>query len=313
VPTISVVIPVYRARHLRVALESVRAQTFHDYEIVVVDDGSPDRTELEAALGTDRDHLRLLKQENRGPSAARNAGVQAARGAFVAFLDADDTWEPTYLEEQIAALTGPPGAADMSYCNWMTMGITATRAYGPITCVSLLRDECQIILSGVVVRRDAILTAGLFDERFRHAEDFDLWLRMLKTGARLEFHRRPLLNRRVHDGSLSYDTVNHGEKALLVLEKFRNRPDLTGDERAAVEWRLRSIAAEVAIERAKRAVAEGDFAAATRAIADANEFYRSWKLRLVTLLLRLWPGLVARVHDARQRRQTASQATADRP
>jgi glycosyltransferase involved in cell wall biosynthesis len=311
VPAVSVVIPVYRARHLRAAIESVRAQTFRDYEIIVVDDGSPDRPELERWLAGDRDGLRYLKQENQGPSSARNAGVRAARGMFVAFLDADDTWESTYLEEQVGALTQSAGI-DMSYCNWMTMGIAEARAYGPITCASLLRDECQVILSGVVAKREALLTAGLFDERFRHGEDFDLWLRMLKTGARLDFHRRTLLNRRVHEGSLSYDTVNHGENALLVLEKFQNRTDLTGDERAAVEWRLRSLAAEVAIERAKRAVATRDFAEATRAIADANEFYRSWKLRIVGLLLRHWPRLVARVHDLRQRRQIGSQATTDR-
>ena len=311
-PTVSVVIPVYRARHLRAAIESVRAQTFNDYDIIVVDDGSPDRPELERWLAGERDGLQYLKQENQGPSAARNAGVHAARGTFVAFLDADDTWEPTYLEEQVRALT-PPAGLDMSYCNWMTMGIAEAREYGPITCASLLRDECQVILSGVVATREALLRAGLFDERFRHGEDFDLWLRMLKTGARLDFHRRPLLNRRVHEGSLSYDTLNHGEKALLVLEKFRDRTDLSGDERAAVEWRLRSLGAEVAIERAKRAVATGYFAEATQAIEDANEFYRSWKLRIVALLLRLWPRLVARVHDVRQRRQTGSQASADRP
>ena len=311
-PAVSVVIPVYRGRHLREAVESVRSQTFRDHEIIVVDDGSPDRADLEGWLAAYRGGVHCLRQDNAGPSAARNAGVRAARGTFVAFLDADDTWEPTYLEEQIAALTGRP-AVDMSYCNWKTMGKAQDRAYGPVTCASLLRDECQIILSGVVARREAILAAGLFDERFRHGEDFDLWLRMLKKGARLTFHRGPLLNRRLHEDSLSYDTVNHGEKALLVLEKFRDRTDLTGEERTAVEWRLKSIAAEVAIERAKRAVARADFDEATRAIAAANAFYGSFKLRMVALLLRLWPGLIARAHGLRQRRRDGSHVPAERP
>ncbi len=129
-PTVSVVIPVYRAAYLRAALDSVRAQTFRNYEIIVVDDGSPDRTELERWLAGDRDGLQYLKQENRGPSAARNVGVRAARGTFVAFLDADDTWEPTYLEHQIAALTHPAGV-DMSYCNWMTMGKSSPSCLRP--------------------------------------------------------------------------------------------------------------------------------------------------------------------------------------
>ncbi len=137
-----------------------------------------------------------------------------------------------------------------------------------------------------MAKRATILAAGLFDERFRHGEDFDLWLRMLKIGARVEFHRQPLLNRRVHEESLSRDIVNHEEKALAVLENFRARTDLSEEERDAVEWRLRSMAAEIAIERAKRAVAKGAFAEATRELTEANEFYRSGKLRIIALLLR---------------------------
>jgi hypothetical protein len=84
---------------------------------------------------------------------------------------------------------------------------------------------------------------------------------------------------------------------LLPLEKFDARTDLTDAERAAVAWRIRSLHAEAALERAKRAVARGDFEAATRALKDANEFHRSWKLRVVRLLLRLCPSMIPRVHD----------------
>jgi glycosyltransferase involved in cell wall biosynthesis len=311
-PAVSVVVPVYRARYLRSAIASVEAQTYGDYEIIVVDDGSPDRVTVDAWSAADRDRVRCLKQENRGPSGARNTGILAARGSFVAFLDSDDTWEPTYLKEQIAAITRGEGF-DLVFSNWMTMGRSRPRRYGPVSCTGLLREECTIILSGVVARRDAVLDAGLFDERFRHAEDFDLWLRMLKTGARIVFQPRALLNRRVHAASLSYDTVHHGGKALLVLEKFQQRSDLTTAERAAGEWRIRKLAAEIRLEEAKRAMARGDFTAARAALHDANEFYRSWKLRLVRLLFRLWPTLVVRGHDLRERlRSGRSHATAER-
>jgi glycosyltransferase involved in cell wall biosynthesis len=104
-PAVSVVIPFYRARYLREALQSVQAQTFTDYEIIVVDDGSPDQAEVERCLLDGGARIRYLRQENQGPAAARNTALRAARGRFVAFLDSDDTWEPTYLQEQVDGLT----------------------------------------------------------------------------------------------------------------------------------------------------------------------------------------------------------------
>ena len=192
-PTVSVVIPFYRAKYLRDAIESVQKQTFEDYEIIVVDDGSPDRAEVEGWLGSDRGYLQYLQQEKQGPAAARNTGIRAARGRFVAFLDSDDTWEPTYLEEQLAAIARD-GGFDLIYCNALTMGrseaerrklLESTPARDPDTCTSLLRGEYTVYLSGVVARREPILEAGLFDERFVHGEDFDLWVRMAKRGARM--------------------------------------------------------------------------------------------------------------------------------
>lgn len=320
-PIVSVVIPFYRAGFLRHALESVRAQTFTDYELIVVDDGSPDREEVERLNLHEDTRIRYVRQENQGPAAARNTALRVARGQFVAFLDSDDTWEPTYIQEQVAGLTRDRGL-DVIYCNALMMGqretdrqalMESTPSREPATCTSLLREEYTVFLSGVMARRDLILDAGLFDERFVHGEDFDLWVRMLKRGARMGFQPRVLLNRRLHPGSLSSDSLMHSEKALLVVEKFKARTDLTPEERAAAEWRIRSLYAEAGLERAKRAVASGDFAEASRALKDANGFHRSWKLAAVRLLLRLWPSLIARIHDVRERRRTGrSHATAER-
>jgi glycosyltransferase involved in cell wall biosynthesis len=306
-PTVTVVIPAYRSSYLRTAIESVQAQTFPDFEIIVVDDGSPEPPDIGEWQGAKRDRLHCLRQENQGPAAARNAGIRAARGVFVAFLDSDDSWEPTYLEEQLRAITKDQGF-DLVYSNALMMGQPeAARRTLPArdlaTCTTLLRDDFTVFLSGVVARREALLKAGLFDERFIHGEDFDLWLRLLKNGARMAFQPRVLLNRRLHADSLSADALNHSEKALLVLDKFRGRPDLTAAERAAVERRIKSLQAEVELERGKRAVASGDFGAAVRALSAANDFYRSWKLKIVGVLLRLWPSLIARAHEARERRR----------
>jgi glycosyltransferase involved in cell wall biosynthesis len=300
-PVVSVVIPAYRSPYLAEAIASVQAQTFSDFEIIVVDDGSPEPVQIGGCL--------CLRQANQGPASARNTGVRAARGVYVAFLDSDDSWEPTYLEEQIAAIRK---GFDLVYCNALMMGqpestrrtlMESTPPRDLVTCTSLLRDAFTVYLSGVVARREALLEAGLFDERFIHGEDFDLWMRLLKTGARMAFQPRVLLNRRLHVDSLSADALIHSEKALLVLDKFRGRSDLTAAERNATEWRIQSLQAEVELERAKRAVASGDFGVATRALSDANGFYRSWKLKILGLLLRCWPSMIARAYDFRERRR----------
>src|SRR6185295_3370263 len=101
-PAISVVIPAYNvAPFINETLESVFAQTFTDYEVIVVNDGSPDTDDFEAVIKPHLGRIRYLRQENRGASVARNTGLQSARGEFVAFLDADDLWLPNYLEEQM--------------------------------------------------------------------------------------------------------------------------------------------------------------------------------------------------------------------
>src|SRR5438045_2913818 len=102
-PSISIVMPAYKvAPYIGEALESVFEQTFTDYEVIVVNDGSPDTELFERALDPFMDRIIYMSQENRGVSVARNAGLRAARGEFVAFLDADDVWLPTYLQEQFA-------------------------------------------------------------------------------------------------------------------------------------------------------------------------------------------------------------------
>src|SRR5438132_9051132 len=99
-PIVSVIIPAYNvAPFIGETLTTVFAQSFNDYEVIVINDGSPDTEELERALQPFIDRINYIKQENRGASAARNAGLRAARGEFVAFLDADDLWLSNYLDE----------------------------------------------------------------------------------------------------------------------------------------------------------------------------------------------------------------------
>src|SRR5258708_13916994 len=109
---VSVVIPVYNsANNIAEALNSVLNQTFSKYEIIVVNDGSPDTPLLKRALEPFRQRIRYIQQENQGPSGARNAGILAARGKYVAFLDSDDRWLPSHLASQIEVLDARPSLA----------------------------------------------------------------------------------------------------------------------------------------------------------------------------------------------------------
>ena len=102
-PIVSIVMPVYNAAsYIGETLDSVFQQTFTDYEVIVINDGSPDTVKLEQALEPYIGRIRYIKQENLGAGAARNEGLRAAQGEFIAFLDADDLWLPNYLEEQLS-------------------------------------------------------------------------------------------------------------------------------------------------------------------------------------------------------------------
>src|SRR5437868_6893832 len=123
-PLVSVIIPAYRAsRYISSALESVFSQTWNHFEIVLVNDGSPDTIALESALHPFRQRLHYIEQPNQGPGAARNAGIHASRGDYLAFLDADDRWYADFLGEQMAFLQRRRDC-DLVYCNALISGNT---------------------------------------------------------------------------------------------------------------------------------------------------------------------------------------------
>src|ERR1035437_5179427 len=174
-PLVSVIIPFYDADdHIGAALESVFAQSFQKFEVIVVNDGSPDNEPLQRALRPYLSRIIYMSQENRGPSAARNAAIRRAQGELLAFLDSDDTWLPEYLSEQTKLLQASP-SLDLIYCDAFLVGdpVSAGKTFmqicpsnGPVTFKSLLTEETQVPTSGTVARRECVISAGLFDERF---------------------------------------------------------------------------------------------------------------------------------------------------
>ena len=303
-PLVSVIIPAYKvAPFLAETLESVFAQTFSDFEVILVNDGSPDTDEMEKVIEPYRDRIVYLRQENRGAGAARNTGLRSARGRYVGFLDGDDIWLPSFLSEMVSFIEG----YDLVYANALLFGASQVAGLtymdtnpssGEVTAESLLAERCNIITSGVLARREPIIELGMFDETLRNSQDFDMWMRIAKRpGARLAFLPKVLLKQRHRPGSLASDSIKSVEGELKVMAKVALRDDLTEAERAAMERTVAFRTASLEVDRGKLKLREGDFAAARRSFQQAYEQQRSAKHRLVLLWLRLSPRTLRRFYQ----------------
>lgn len=235
-PRVSVIIPAYNAvRTIEHTLESVFRQTFTDFEAIVVDDGSTDDTPSVLARCTDR--LRVLRKVNEGrPAAARNLGVKASRGEYLAFVDADDTWHTDKLALQVATLDRDP-AIGLVYTADATIN-----SRGDIVSVNpclpgarghiydMLRVRNVMVGSSVVVRREAFNQAGGFDESLTSIENWDLWIRIASRWA-VECIDQPLTFYRMHDGNRSGSVELRRQNIFRVLEKHHDAAERSHERR----------------------------------------------------------------------------------
>ena len=313
-PSVSVIIPAYNAAEfMGETLDSVYAQTFADFEVIVVNDGSPDTEDLERELQRYPEKLRYLKQENQGAAAARNTGIKAARGEYVAFLDADDTWLPNFLEQQLDLLHRT--RADFVYADALLTGDSplAGRTFmemqpsrGEVTAATLLSVQVTVLTSTVLARKEPIIKVGLFDVTLRRGHDFELWLRLAKLGIRFAYQEKVLAQHRILETGLSGSTISQLERTLSVLDKIRTRSDLSEKEKAALQLNLTRTRGELALEEGKIHLLNREFEAAAEAFRQARELSGSWKLRLVCAGMQMAPDLLRRVYQARvSRRRTA--------
>ena len=211
-PLVSVVIPAYNSeRYVGEAIESVLAQTYSPVEIVVVDDGSSDAT-AEVAAGYPAVHL--LRQENSGPSVARNRGFAVAGGEFIAFQDSDDAMTPDKLAVQVGHLRDNPTVGCVLAEQEVTIEPGAELPFwiegSKVSTVMPPRppemaDEPMVHPMTMVVRRATFEQVGGFDESMRAAEDFDWMLRASEEGVEIARLSNVLLRRRVHAASLTQD------------------------------------------------------------------------------------------------------------
>jgi glycosyltransferase involved in cell wall biosynthesis len=304
---VSVVIPAYQCTHyIAETLNSVVAQTFTSYEIIVVNDGSPDTEALEQALApyltTHQGRIRYMRQPNGGPSAARNRGIREARGKYIAFLDSDDAWLPRHLAQQVELLESDPSLSlvysDSLYLQGDAPVGTAFEKVPQdlhVTFETLVAERCTIGTSSVVASRQALLDAGGFEDQRRRSEDFDLWLRMAHRGAGMRYSPGIQVRHRAGNG-LAFDDNVMKQAQIDVYQKVLLTLPITGPQAELLCDKTQELQARLRMETARLALRQGHFAEALAAARQANGSLSSSKLKMVVVGLRFFPSLLRWAH-----------------
>lgn len=230
-PTVSVIIPVYnQAQFIGQTIDSVLAQTFTDYEIIVVDDASTDNTAQ--VLAGYKDHIRLISLEtNTGPAVTRNIALGMAQGEFIAFLDSDDLWYPRRLDITVSYLRKDFNV-DLVCGAWDHINETG-RTIEELNQPSKFQSQVDtdflrtlavrgnlLATSALLIRRKCFECCGLFDTNLKRSMDWDLWLRMATHGHKIAMIDQPVSRYRRHQGNLTLNSQRMEEATNQVLAKL---------------------------------------------------------------------------------------------
>lgn len=302
---VSVVIPTYnRANIVSEAIDSVLAQTYKNYEIIVVDDGSEDDTKTVLKKRYDG-QIRYIYQPNRGPSAARNRGIRASKYDLIAFLDSDDIWLPQKLELQVPLIHD--SKIVLSYTNWVDSKNDSGQDY--FTQIGLSFNSEPAILdyplstlvrkggSGILVpvsicRKDAIQRVGFFDERMKIAEDIRLWFRLASEG-KFAVTSNPLAVRRwttsgeqlTQPGKASYFKEAANMRLEIFMESYARAIESPPD----VQQKLRNFISSSLADQAKYCALDRHYNIARRRALESLAFLPRGKTALKALLTLICP------------------------
>jgi glycosyltransferase involved in cell wall biosynthesis len=268
-PLVSVVVPSHnRARLLQRTLRSILAQHLTDLEVVVVDDGSHDDTAAIAAAADSRVTV-LRNREPTGVSAARNRGIAAARGDWIAFCDDDDLWAPDKLTHQLAA-------AERTGADWVYAGdvnvddrlhvLSGGPPPDPAAVMARLSHSNPLASGGsnVVVRSKVLAAVGGFDPALRRTEDWDMWIRIGRYGPPA-WVREPLVAYRFHAGNVLTDPREMVDEARRLAVRYTIPVDLMAMHRRAAWSALRAGRRFLAVSYYARAIVGGDIRSVGRA------------------------------------------------
>ncbi len=290
-PLVSVVIPTYNsAGFVTETIESVLAQTYPHWELVVVDDGSTDDTlAVIRACGVPDAQLSLLSMSHGGAGAARNHAIERARGELIAFLDHDDVWLPHKLAVQVETLLRGP--CDVVASDWYRIGFgdeprlrLDERLYSGAEMFSLLWDFSRFPPSAVLATKAAVTRAGMFgDERVggEFMEDYGLWLRLAQDGCTFAAVKQLSWGYRVRETSRSGDVLEMREGDLALLSTYAEEMARIDPER--YRRRIAGLLDGIAVLRAEI----GDVPGARRALAQLRGLQGERQIRVKMLALAL--------------------------
>jgi glycosyltransferase involved in cell wall biosynthesis len=297
-PAVSIITPAYNAQeYLQEAVGSALAQTYRDFELLVIDDGSADRTfDIAKHLAQQDARVHALATEHVGVSAARNAGMRRARGRYIALLDSDDTWFPDFLAAQLAVFERSPATGVVSG-NALSIGgpldgrplsPPSTQCY-PVSVLDMIRDEHAVCVMSVF-RRSVFETTGGLSEDLSHSEDYEFWLRAALAGFTFVRNPKPLARYRRHADSASFDELPMLEAMIEVLARTRqsDRADLTIV--AAIDRKVAELGERRLWASAKSQLLKGNYTEAARDFAHFSVLRGSASARFVAGVSRLAPA-----------------------
>lgn len=219
-PLVSVIIPVYNGDcYLAEAIDSVLAQTYQSIELIVVDDGSTDRT---AAIAQSYRNVRYIFQANQGNGIAKNTGILAANGEFIAFLDADDLWQSHKLSAQVNHLLNYPDI-DYVLCQMHTFLGAGIDWPNWVKKDQIESDVPAYIPSALTIRKRAIEKIGNFNPTYKYSNDADWFFRAQDAGILNFVIPQVLLSRRIHDTNLSHQTQSMNSELLQIVKSSVSR------------------------------------------------------------------------------------------
>lgn len=314
-PAVSVVMPAYNVEpYIGDAIQSVLAQTFTDFELLIIDDGSTDETFAVAQRYADLDsRVRIIRQENKGLSAARNTALRNSRAPILALLDSDDLWTPAFLASQMAILDSHPEIDIVSGNAWTLggreNGTPARPSPDPRRAPDLeaiLSDEQAVFIMSVFRRRVYEVIGG-FDETLRTNEDFDFWLRAAIAGFRFIRNDQPLGYYRRRDDSLSANPIRMLRGALRVYHNRRPALLYYTNELLIMDAQIRRFEAELMAAEARDALDKRDFLSARQHLTALADRRGGPMMGIVKWMARWTPGLLWKAYQVRRNRQAAQE------
>ncbi|MGB9489761.1 MAG: glycosyltransferase family 2 protein [Terriglobales bacterium] len=307
---VSVVIPAYKAAsRIRKTLDSVYAQTYTNFEIVLVNDGSPDSKQLEDEIRGYDQRLIYIKQENQGPSSARNTAIRAAHGKYIACLDSDDVYLPEHLARLVSHLESNNLQLVYSDCYFIKGGKHVGRSFErepqspPVTFEKLLTEDCCVGTSAMMATRQAMIDAGLFDEHYWRCEDFDLWLRMSFRGAKMDLVPEVGMEHHVQSDGLAADPYLLNIARAEVYRKTLATLPLGPEQRTLVEKLIALTDGRSQMDLVRSGLREHNYSQARSAASKAASLLGGGKTRTLAVALQFAPWAVRWYMNRRDVRQ----------